>query len=64
MMKEILDELRAQQRALIAETAAAQLRVDRTNALIARLMRAQEQAERKALGIAAPDAAPSNGEAA
>lgn len=51
MMKEILDELRAQQRALIAEMAAAQLRVDRTNALIARLMRAQEQAERKALGI-------------
>lgn len=66
MMKEVLDELRAQQKRLIAEMAEAKDRVARITDLIARLMLAREQAERKVLGVASlptPDE-PANGGAA
>ena len=49
MMEEVLEELRHQHRALIEEMIAAQERVERTSAMISRLMYLREKADREVL---------------
>lgn len=49
MMEEVLEELRHQHRFLIEEMIAAQERVERTSAMISRLMYLREKADREVL---------------
>ena len=49
MMEEVLEELRYQHKQLIEEMLAAQQRVERTSAMISRLMYLREKADRDVL---------------